>query len=54
MRIHDTALKHGIDPEDIMRAAAWPLWIIYRTFERQNRTARSGRPWPGDATTGGA
>ena len=27
MRIHDTALKHGIDPEDIMRAAAWPLWI---------------------------
>ena len=27
MKIHDTALKHGIDPEDIMRAAAWPLWI---------------------------
>ena len=27
MKIHDTALKHGIDPEDIMRVAAWPLWI---------------------------
>jgi hypothetical protein len=27
VKIHDTALKHGIDPEDIMRAAAWPLWI---------------------------
>lgn len=27
MNIHDTALKHGIAPDDIRQAAAWPLWI---------------------------
>lgn len=27
MKIHDSALKHGIDPDDIIQAASWPLWI---------------------------
>ncbi|MGA7148566.1 MAG: toxin [Microbacterium sp.] len=27
MKIHDSALKHGILPEDIIQAASWPLWI---------------------------
>lgn len=27
MRIHDSALKHGVSPEDAIRAADWPLWV---------------------------
>ena len=27
MNIHDTALKHGIAPDDIRQAASWPLWV---------------------------
>lgn len=27
MKVHDSALKHGIAPEDITQAAPWPLWI---------------------------
>ena len=27
MKVHDSALKHGIDPEDASRAASWALWI---------------------------
>ena len=27
MRIHPSALKHGIAAEDIVQAAGWPLWI---------------------------
>ena len=27
MRVHDSALKHGILPEDAIQAATWALWI---------------------------
>ncbi|HWD46972.1 MAG TPA: toxin, partial [Actinomycetota bacterium] len=27
MKVHPTALKHGISPEDTVQAAEWPLWI---------------------------
>ncbi|MBM6404192.1 toxin [Phycicoccus sp. CSK15P-2] len=27
MKIHPSALKHGIDPEDIRQAAEWASWI---------------------------
>ncbi|MFB8387479.1 toxin [Microbacterium sp. NPDC055910] len=27
MKVHDSALKHGIATEDIIQAASWPLWI---------------------------
>ena len=27
MNIHDSALKHGIAPDDIQQAASWPAWI---------------------------
>lgn len=27
MKVHDSALKHGVAPEDIIQAASWPLWI---------------------------
>lgn len=27
MKVHDSALKHGLSSDDILQAAAWPLWI---------------------------
>ena len=27
MKIHPSALKHGVLPEDAEQAADWPLWI---------------------------
>ena len=27
MKVHDSALKHGVIPEDAIQAADWPLWI---------------------------
>ncbi len=27
MRVHPSALKHGIDPEDAIQAATWATWI---------------------------
>lgn len=27
MRVHPSALKHGVVPEDSIQAAAWPVWI---------------------------
>lgn len=27
MKVHDSALKHGIVPEDAIYAATWSLWV---------------------------
>ena len=27
MKVHPSALKHGVDPDDSIQAATWPLWI---------------------------
>ncbi|WP_163275254.1 BrnT family toxin [Cellulomonas iranensis] len=27
MRIHRSALKHGVTPDDAVQAADWPLWV---------------------------
>lgn len=27
MKVHDSALRHGVPPEDAVQAAEWPLWI---------------------------
>lgn len=27
MKIHVAALKHGLDPEDVLHAATWAVWI---------------------------
>ncbi len=27
MRVHASALKHGISEDDAIRAATWPLWV---------------------------
>ncbi len=26
MKVHPSALKHGVTPEDAVQAAEWPLW----------------------------
>ncbi len=27
VKIHDSALRHGVAPEDAVQAADWPLWV---------------------------
>ncbi len=27
MKVHDAALKHGIQPQDAIQAATWAIWI---------------------------
>ncbi|MBF4571159.1 toxin [Herbiconiux sp. VKM Ac-1786] len=27
MKVHPSALKHGVDPDDSIQAATWPLWV---------------------------
>lgn len=27
MKVHDSALKHGVHPDDSLQAASWPLWV---------------------------
>lgn len=27
MRVHRSALKHGVEPDDAIQAAEWSLWI---------------------------
>lgn len=27
MKVHGSALKHGVEPEDALLAASWPIWI---------------------------
>lgn len=27
VNVNDSALKHGISPEDATQAASWPIWI---------------------------
>ena len=27
MKVHDSALKHGVLAEDAVQAADWPLWV---------------------------
>jgi len=27
VKVHDSALKHGVLPEDAVQAADWPLWV---------------------------
>ncbi|MBT9257675.1 toxin [Phycicoccus sp. KQZ13P-1] len=33
MKVHPSALKHGIDPEDAVQAAEWAIWIEPLTDE---------------------
>lgn len=33
MKVHDSARKHGVAPEDAAQAADWPLWVEPLTDE---------------------
>lgn len=42
MKVHDSALKHGILPEDAIQAAVWALWIDYLDDDSPARQLRLG------------
>ncbi|MET3807244.1 hypothetical protein ABIB25_004267 [Nakamurella sp. UYEF19] len=42
MRVHDSARKHGIDPEDAVYAATWPLWTDERDEDSPAQQLRLG------------
>lgn len=42
MKVHDSALKHGVDPEDAVYAAMWALWIEELDDENPARQLRLG------------
>lgn len=42
MKVHDSALKHGITPDDITQAGSWPLWIELLDEDSPARQLRLG------------
>jgi hypothetical protein len=48
VKIHPSALKHGIASEDAIQAADWPLWI-----EPGNRNGPTTRPVVGGESRSG-
>lgn len=42
MRVHSSALKHGIDPEDAIQAATWSTWIEDLDEDSPSRQLRLG------------
>lgn len=42
MRVHSSALKHGVSPEDAIQAARWALWIEPLDDEPPYRELRLG------------
>ncbi|WP_306232262.1 toxin [Agrococcus beijingensis] len=42
MRVHDSARKHGVAPEDAIQAARWPLWVEDLDEENPSRQLRLG------------
>lgn len=42
MKVHDSALKHGIAAEDVIQAASWPLWVDYLDEDSSARQLRLG------------
>lgn len=42
MKLHKSALKHGIRPEDVVQAAMWPLWIEELDEDSPARQLRLG------------
>ena len=42
MKVHDSALKHGIAPEDEIYAATWALWIEDLDENSPSRQLRLG------------
>ena len=42
MNVHESALKHGISPEDATLAASWPIWIVDLDDDSPARQLRLG------------
>lgn len=42
MKAHPSALKHGIDADDAIQAASWPVWIEELDEESPGRELRLG------------
>lgn len=42
MKVHDSALRHGISSEDSIQAASWPVWIEDLDDESPARQLRLG------------
>ncbi|RLP79887.1 toxin [Mycetocola lacteus] len=42
MRLHASALKHGVAAEDVVQAASWPLWVDLPDGENPSRQLRLG------------
>ena len=42
MRVHESALKHGIAAEDVIHAATWSLWIEDLDQDSPSRQLRLG------------
>ena len=42
MNVHESALKHGISPEDATLAASWPIWIVDLDDDSPARQLRFG------------
>lgn len=42
MKVHESALKHGISAEDVIQAATWPLWVEELDEDSPARQLRLG------------
>jgi len=42
VKVHESASKHGIEPEDALQAATWSLWIEDLDDDSPSRQLRLG------------
>ena len=42
MKVHETALKHGVSAEDAVQAASWPVWVEELDDDSPARQLRLG------------
>ena len=42
MKVHETALKHGVSAEDAIQAASWPVWVEELDDDSPARQLRLG------------
>jgi hypothetical protein len=42
VRVHETALKHGVSAEDAVQAASWPIWVEELDDDSPARQLRLG------------
>jgi hypothetical protein len=42
VKVHETALKHGVSAEDAVQAASWPIWVEELDDDSPARQLRLG------------